>query len=83
MTINEQLRELRPHVEEDDTTELFICVDDWANTPEGKLYAECHEVENFDRFLDKYGELESLAWCAIDSHYGGLGIGFVVASTKR
>lgn len=80
MTINEQLRRLRPHIEEDDTAELFICVNDWANTTRGKLHAECHEIENFDRFLEKYGRLESLDWCVISSHYGGLAIGFVVAS---
>lgn len=81
MTINEQLRELRPHVEEDDTTELFICVDDWANTPEGKLYAECNDIEDFNYFLEQYGELKCTDWCVILSGYGGLGIGFVVAST--
>lgn len=81
MTINEQLTRLRPHIEEDDTTELFICVDNWANTPEGKLYAQCHDIEEFYSFLEQYGELESLDWCAIISHYGGIGIGFVVAST--
>lgn len=81
MTINEQLRELRPHIEEDDTTELFICVDDWANTPEGKLYAECNDIEDFDSFLAQHGELKIRDWCAIVSHYGGIGIGFVVAST--
>ncbi len=81
MTINEQLKALRPHIEEDDTTELFICVNNWANTPEGTLHAECHEEEDFYYFLKEYGELECLDWCAIKSHYGGLGIGFVVAST--
>ena len=80
MTINEQLRELRPHIEEEDTTELFICLNDWANTLDGTLYAECHDVEDFDDFLARYGELESRDWCAIYSHFGGLGIGFVVAS---
>lgn len=81
MTINEQLRKLRPHIE-DDTTQLFICVDNWANTPEGTLYAECHGVENFYSFLEQYGELKSLDWCAILSdYYDGLGIGFIVAST--
>lgn len=81
MTIDEQLRRLRPHIEEDDTTELFICADNWANTDEGTLYAECHDIEEFYSFLEQYGELESLDWCAIISHYGGIGIGFVVAST--
>lgn len=81
MTINEQLRELRPHIEEDDTTELFICVDDWANTPEGTLYAECNDIEDFNYFLEQYGELKCTNWCIIYSGYGGLGIGFVVAST--
>lgn len=81
MTIKEQLIRLRPHIEEDDTTDLFICVDNWANTPEGKLYAECHEIEDFDSFLAQYGELQCLNWCVLSSYYGGLGIGFVVAST--
>lgn len=81
MTINEQLRNLRPHIEEDDTTELFICADDWANTPEGTLHAECYDVEEFYSFIEQYGELPCLDWCAIISHFGGIGIGFVVAST--
>lgn len=81
MTINEQLTRLRPHIEEDDTAEIFICVNNWANTPEGKLYAECYELKNLDRFLKRYGELKIRDWCIISSQYGGLGIGFVVAST--
>jgi hypothetical protein len=82
MTINEQLKELRLHVEEEDVTELFICVDDWANTPEGKLYAECNDIEEFYSFLEQYGELKCLDWCIIScGYYDGLGIGFVVAST--
>lgn len=81
MTINEQLRELRPHIEEDDTAELFICVDNWANTPEGTLYAECWDSEEFYSFLEQYGELQCLDWCVLSSYYGGLGIGFIVAST--
>lgn len=80
MTINEQLRKLRPHIEEEDTTELFICLNDWANTPDGTLYAECHDEEEFYSFLEQYGELKCRDWCAIKSHYGGFGIGFVVAS---
>lgn len=80
MTINEQLRKLRPHIAEEDTAELFICVNNWANTDEGKFYAECRNVEDFDSFLEQYGELKSLDWCVLSSYYGGLGIGFVVAS---
>lgn len=82
MTINEQLKELELHIEEkDDITEFFICVNNWANTPEGKLYAECNNFEDFDYFLEQYGELESLDWCIISSDYGGIGIGFIVAFT--
>lgn len=80
MTINEQLKKLKPHV--DDIRELFICLDDWANTSDGELYAECHAIEDFDSFLKRYGELKSLDWCVIYcQYYRGLGIGFVVAST--
>ena len=81
MTINEQLRKLRPHIEEDNTTELFICVDNWANTPEGELYMRCTDFKDFQYFLEQHGELKCINWCVILSGYGGFGIGFVVAST--
>ena len=83
MTINEQLRKLRPHIEEKDLVELFICVNNWANTPEGKLYVECHAIEDFNSFLEHYGELKVFDWCIIFSeYYKGLGIGFIITSTE-
>lgn len=79
MTINEQLRELRPHIRDDKIVEIFICVNNWANTSEGELYTACHKTKLFDRFLKQYGELKSLDWCIlISEYYDGFEIGFVV-----
>ena len=82
MTINEQLKELRPHLADYEIVGIFICVNNWANTLEGKLYAECCETENLVYFLEQYGELKSLDWCiSIGDFQGGFEIGFVVDPT--
>lgn len=82
MTINEQLKELRPHLADYEIVGIFICVNNWANALEGRLYAECYEAENLDSFLKQYGKLKSLDWCiSIGDFQGGFEIGFVVDPT--
>lgn len=81
MTINECFEKLRPRLKDEEIVEIFICVNDWANTPKGALLAECHGIENFNCFFERYGELKTLNLRVIISdYYGGFGVGFVVAS---
>ena len=84
MTINEQFKKLEPHLADYEIVEIFICVNNWANTLEGKLYAECYGVENLDDFLELHGKLKSLDWCVSISDFydGGFGIGFVTDLTE-
>ena len=80
MTINEQFKDLKSHIDEKDIVEFFVCLKDWANTDEGILLDQ-YNVYDDGSFFEHYGELESFDWCVLMSEYGGLGVGFVVKET--